>query len=164
MIQNVLIINRGLPWVVENFGQCHTIDTKSSLFTGFLEAFIDFSIEISESKMKSINFEDVTISLKVSNDLLFVIIANVGDNLEFLNKKMDTIINLFFEQFKDDLKDDPKSLDAYKGFRKTLIDVGVVSKICDSEESCEYCPTVEEEEKLGKIYSKIQDLANKLSN
>ena len=161
MIQNVLIINKGLPWVVENFGQCHTIDAKSSLFAGFLEAFIDFSQEISESKIKSINFEDVSISLKVSNGVLFVIIANVADNQDFLNKKLTIIVELFFKQFKEKLPVRISSNQTFKAFRKTLLNEGVVDLICD-EEVCEYCPTIEEEEKLEKIYGKIQNLAKNL--
>lgn len=164
MIQNVLIIYKGLPWVVENFGQCHTIDTKSSLFAGFLEAFLDFSLEISESKMKSINFEDVIISLKLSNNILFVIIANVGDNQDFLNRKMNIMIDLFFREFDKKLLTKWNLKDTFNGFRKILLDEGVVEKICGDEEKCEYCPTIEEEETLERIYGKIQDLANNLIN
>ena len=162
MIQNVLVINRGIPWVVENFGQCHTIDTKSSLFTGFLEAFHDFSVEISESKIKSINFEDVTISIKLKNELLFVIIANIGDNQDFLNNKMKIIIDLFFEQYQDFSSIKMSATNTFNAFRRNLIDKGVVDKICDNEERCEYCPTVEEEDKLSNIYNKIQNLAKDL--
>ncbi|NHI94665.1 MAG: hypothetical protein EAX96_19395 [Candidatus Lokiarchaeota archaeon] len=158
MIQNILIINRGIPFVVENFGQCHTIDTKSSLFSGFLEAFIDFSLEISESKIKSINFEDIIISIKFADDLLFIIIANKEDNLEILDKKMSSIIDLFFDTFKDFTEAKTRKMENFKEFRSVLMKNNIVSKICD-DERCDYCPTIEEEEMLEKIYDKIEELA-----
>ncbi|MHA1799036.1 MAG: hypothetical protein ACTSVY_11380 [Candidatus Helarchaeota archaeon] len=162
MIQNILVIKHGIPLVVENFGQCHSIDTKSSLFSGFLEAFVGFSSEISETKMKSINFEDILILLKVKNELLFIIIANIDDDINILNKVLKKIIELFSINFGDFVSLDKVNSKVFKSFRNIILENELVRSICDETDHCEYCPTIEEEKELESIYKKIQFLVKDL--
>jgi len=100
MIQNVLVIRNGIPVSLESFGQCHSIDAKSPLFGGFLEAFYRFSEDVSETQIETVTFKDALINLKcVGDNLIFIIISNKEDSQNILNSKLNKIIELFYKEY-----------------------------------------------------------------
>ena len=161
MIQNSLIIREGIPLVAESFGQCHSINTKSSMFSGFLEAFYRFSEEVSESFIESINFKDAQIIIQSSSyNLLFILVTNKEDNKKILYKKLKKIIELFYNQFDSSLIDKASNMSIFNPFRKKLLEEGIVEEACGLDR-CDLCPILMEEETVKIVTGKLKNIIKK---
>ena len=160
MIQNVLIIRNGIPVSVESFGQCHSIDTKSSLFAGFLEAFYRFSVEVSETEIETVTFKDALINLKCIENLLFIIISNKEDSQKILASNLEQIIKLFNNEYSPEYVEREQNIKKFSPFRKKLLESRIVEETCGLDH-CDLCPILMEEQTVKVVTSELKIIMNK---
>ena len=161
MIQNVLIIRNGIPISLESFGQCHSIDAKSPLFAGFLEAFYRFSEDVSETEIETVAFRDALLTLKcVEDNLLFIIISNKEDSKKILNEKLDQVINLFLNEYTQEYIEKERNFKNFFPFRQKLLELEIVEEACGLDH-CDLCPILMEEETGKEITKELNNIKNR---
>lgn len=142
MIQNILISKNGILLTSQNFGNCHSIDLKKDFLSNFFTVIQKFSIAIIGTSINYINFEKLLIYLyEDPNDesLLFILITDFDDNPIEINFKMHKIANLFFNNYRQNIKQFKGDIAPFQTFGKTLIKMNLALRNCGGHPTCKNC-------------------------
>jgi len=143
MIRNIFIINNGIALVKLNFGDCHSLGANQDLIAGFISGLEAITKEITRgSSIQSLNVEDYIFYFFKDNavNLLYVFIAEPGDDPEEMNFKLRKIASLFVENYKDILDRFTGEITPFNNFGELLIKMNLTQKNCGGRPECEGCP------------------------
>lgn len=142
MIQNIFISKNGILLTSQNFGNCHSIDVNKDLLSNFFTAIQKFSILVTGNSINFINFEKLFIYLYDDpNDesLLYILVTDFDDNPIEINFKMHKIANLFYEEYRQDIKKFRGDITPFQSFGNTLIKMRLTLKNCGGHSTCNNC-------------------------
>jgi len=156
IIRNIFIIRNGILLLEKNFGDCWSFGEGTAMMTGFISAFNSFSVEITDSLLKSINFEDFTIYIyKDPNEkkLLYILITDIEDDPNQIQFKLEKIASLFKTKYGKYFNNFRGNISYFETFSDILIEMNVAQKNCGGYSECIECPN---REKYNRIYQALK--------
>jgi len=129
--------------VNQNFKQNYSLDSDMHLISCFISAIQSFSIELTGSTMKTINFENFTFHFsKDSNnpDILYVFVTNNDHDPKDLNCKIHRIASVFINEYGTKLNTFKGEITPFNRFADTLIEMKIAEKNCGDYQNCIMCP------------------------
>ena len=142
MIQNIFICKNGILLTSQNFGNCHSIDLKKDLISNFFTVIQKFSIAITGTSINYINFEKLLIYLyEDPNDenLLYILTTDIDDTPLEINFKMHKIADLFFNNYRQYIKQFKGNIVPFQTFGNTLIKMNLALRNCGGHPTCNNC-------------------------
>jgi len=149
----------GVLLMDRNFGECQSFNESSSLITGFISALSSFSGEITDSILKSINFEDFIMYIfkdPQEKKLLYIFITDVEDDPKQIQYKFKKIADIFRRKYKKYLNNFKGNINSFESFGNILIEMNIAQKNCGGHFECEECPKKEESSKVYQILKRSE--------
>ncbi len=142
MIQNIFISKNGILLTSQNFGNCHSINLNKDLISSFFTAIQKFSLVITGTSINFIDFEKLLVYFyEDPNDenLLYILITDFNDNPIEINFKMQKIATLFFNNYRQYIKNFKGYVSPFQTFGNTLIKMKLALKNCGGHPTCNNC-------------------------
>ncbi|MHA1265874.1 MAG: hypothetical protein ACTSRS_11630 [Candidatus Helarchaeota archaeon] len=140
-----------------NFGECQSIDVEPSLFTGFISALQTFAREITQSVMKSVNFEEFNFKFfkdpKIS-ELYYVLVTDLEDEPALTEVKLIKIAELFRERYGTEILQFRGDISLFEEFGDLLIEMKIAQKNCGGRPECDGCPNSIKTSKIIEFYKR----------
>jgi hypothetical protein len=81
-------------------------DLQTNLVTPFISAIISFSERVMSKNLEVLEMRELRFVLRKEKDYIFVILSDTGENLLFINSRLEKLVDLFFRVYEQLIKED----------------------------------------------------------
>lgn len=140
MIQNLIVIKNGTAIFNGNFGDCHKLNSDPMLLSAFFDALLTFALEFEQGTLEQLKFKKSNINYLKMNDLLFIAITDISDDINVIKSKLGKVANLFIERYDKILVNYSGEITKFRDFGDILIELEIAQKNCGEHSDCIDCP------------------------